>query len=227
MAAAIPLAVSAVGAYGQSQATSSAAHAQAKAAKEAARLQQQQFEQTQAQLAPYRKAGKQALKQQQALLGLLGPEAQAQAYQAYTESPGQAFLRQRGEQALLRNAAATGGLGGGNVLSALQQQGIGFAQQDLQNQLARLTSLSEAGRGAAVNTGQFGAQSAANVGNLLGQQAEAQASGILGRQLANQQLLGQIGGATTGALAGGGAFGATAQQAFGGSAGAGSLLGLL
>jgi len=227
MAAAIPVAISAVGAYSQSQAASSAADAQAKAAKQAAQLQQQQFEQTQAQLAPYREAGTQALEQQQALLGLLGPEAQAKAYQAYTESPGQAFLRQRGEQALLRNAAATGGLGGGNVLSALQQQGIGFAQQDLQNQLARLTSLSEAGRGAAVNTGQFGAQSAANVGNLLGQQAEAKASGILGRQLANQQFLGQVGGIATGALAGGGYFGSTAQNAFGGSASAGSLLGLL
>jgi len=227
MAAAAPLAISAIGAYTQSQAAGDAASAQARAAKQAAKLQQQQFEQTQAQLAPYREAGTQALEQQQALLGLLGPEAQAKAYQAYTESPGQAFLRQRGEQALLRNAAATGGLGGGNVLSALQQQGIGFAQQDLQNQLARLTSLSEAGRGAAVNTGQFGAQATTNIGNLLTQQAEAQASGILGRQQATEQFLGQIGGVATGALAGGGYFGSTAQNAYGGSAGAGSLLGLI
>ena len=227
MAAAIPIAISAFAASQQADAAKSAASAQAGAAKSAARLQQQQFEQTQQQLAPFRKAGTQALAAQQNLLGLSGPEAQQQAFQQFTDSPGQAFLRQRGEQALLRGSAALGGLGGGNVRSALQQQGIGFAQQDLQNQLARLSGLSEAGRGAAVQTGQFGQQATSNVGNLLSQGAQARASGILGQQQAQQQLMGQVGGAATGALAGGGFFGERAQTAFGGSAGAGALTGLL
>lgn len=227
MAAAAPIIVGAFGAMQQAGAASAAARLQSRAAKQAAQQQQAQFEETQQQLAPYREAGTTALTAQQALLGLAGPEAQAAAIQQFTESPGQAFLRQRGEQALLRNAAATGGLGGGNILSALQQQGIGFAQTDLQNQLQRLRGLSEAGRGAAVSTGQFGAQTASNVGNLLTSGAQAQAAGVLGQQQAQQQLLGQVGGAITGGLAGGGYFGQTAQQAYGGSANIGALLGQL
>ncbi|GAG37164.1 unnamed protein product, partial [marine sediment metagenome] len=72
-------------------------------------------------------------------------EQQQAAFAALNESPGQQFLRDRAQKNLLRNSAAIGGLGGGNVRSALVQQGIGFAQQDLQNQFSRLGQL--AGQG--------------------------------------------------------------------------------
>lgn len=230
MAAAIPVAGLALGAFGASQqadAAKSAASAQSKASLAGIAEERRQFDITQEQFAPYREAGGLALQSQQALLGLLGPEAQQQAFQQYTESPGQAFLRQRGEQALLRNASATGGLGGGNILSALQQQGIGFAQQDLQNQLARLSGLSEAGRGAVGSQAALGAQSASNVASLMGQAGQARASGILGAQQANQQLLGQVGGALIGGAAGSGMLGSQMQTAYGGSGSAGALLGML
>lgn len=225
--AAIPLGISAFGSSQQAGAAGSAAQAQNRAAKRAAAEQQRQFDISQQQLAPFREAGTQALTAQQALLGLTGPEAQQQAFQQFAESPGQAFLRQRGEQSLLRNASAIGGLGGGNVRSALQQQGIGFAQQDLQNQLTRLSGLSEAGRGAVGTGAQLGAQTATNVGNLLTQGGQARASGILGQQQAQQQFTGQLGGAITGGLAGSGAFGERAQTAFGGTGAGGALLGML
>lgn len=174
-------------------------------------------------LAPFREAGVGALREQQALLGLGGRGAQEEAFGRFTDSPGQAFLRQRGEQALLRNQAAIGGLGGGRVREALQQQGIGVAQQDLQNQLARLSSLSEAGRGATT----AGIGQAAQIGQQLGQIGQAQAGGILGAQQARAQTAGQFAGAGLGALAGGGLLGKRAETAFGGTAGAGALLGLL
>ena len=227
MAAAIPLAVSAFGSYMQSRAAGSAADAQVAASRQATKEQRKQLAATEESLSPYMGAGTSAISSQQALLGLLGPEAQAQAFQQFTESPGQAFLRQRGEQSLLRNASAIGGLGGGNIRSALQQQGIGFAQTDLQNQLQQLRMMSESGRGSAEALGGFRSGTAANTGNLMIAGGEARASGILGQQQANQQILGMAGGALGGGLAGSGAFGTQLQQAYGGSAGAGAYLGML
>lgn len=111
--------------------------------------------------------------------------------------PGQQFIRERQEQALLRRAAALGGLGGGQVRTALQQQAAGFAQQDLQNQLARLAALAGGGQQAAAQLGGFGQQTAAQIGTGLTGAAQARASGILGAQQAQaqqaQQGLGVLG----------------------------------
>lgn len=168
---------------------SDASKAQRQAAEAGIAEQARQFDITQEQLAPFREAGVSALEQQQALLGLSGPEAQAALFDQLVESPGQRFLRERQEKALLRNAAAVGGLGGGNVLTALQEQAAGFAQQDLQNQFARLGQLAGQGQATAVQLGQFGANRASNVANLLGQAGQARASGILGRNQAIQSGL--------------------------------------
>jgi AraC-like DNA-binding protein len=96
-------------------------------------------------LNPYSRAGAKSTALELALSGAAGPEAQAEAYANFQESAGQKFLRERQEQSLLRNAAATGGLQGGNVLTALQEQAQGIASQDLQRQIANLQSIS--GRG--------------------------------------------------------------------------------
>lgn len=96
-------------------------------------------------LDPYSQAGETALTEQQALLGLSGSAAQKQAYQQVTESPGQEFLRQRQERSLLRNQAAIGGLGGGNVRTALQEQAFGRAQTDIDRRVERLGGLTSQG----------------------------------------------------------------------------------
>jgi len=181
----VATAIVVVGAYTAQQnkkAAKEAADAQARAAGFASAEQQSQFQITQEQVRPFREAGVQALEQQQALLGLSGQEAQQEAFATFESSPGQQFLRERGEQTLLRNQAAIGGLGGGNVRYELQREGIGFAQQDLQNQLARLASIAGQGQAATQNVGQFGAQTTGNVGKLLTQAGQAQASGIPGAQ---------------------------------------------
>lgn len=146
-----------------------------------------QFDITQANLAPFQEAGVSALTEQQALLGLSGEEAQQAAFTQLEESPGQRFLRQRQQRALVRNASAIGGLGGGNVRTALQEQAAGFAQQDIQNQFGRLGQLAGQGQSSAVSVGQFGAQSAANQANLGIAGAEARASGLLGARQAEAQ----------------------------------------
>ena len=117
-------------------------------------------------LQPFAGAGGQAIGLQAALSGAAGAEAQQQAFANYTASPGQEFLRNRGERALLRNSGAIGGLGGGRVRQALQQQGIGLAQQDFNNQFNRLGQLS-----------QFGLQGAGQQAQLSGQLAGEQGLG--------------------------------------------------
>jgi hypothetical protein len=194
--------VGAVGASQAGKAAKEAAGVQAASSEEAIAEQRRQFDIAQAQAEPFRQAGLGALGQQQALLGLSGAGAQQQAMQAFQESPGQAFLRERGQQAILRGASATGGLGGARVQEALQQQGIGFAQQDLQNQLARLSGIAGQGQAVTSNIAGLGAQQAANVGNLLQAGGQAQASGILGAQQARGQLTGQIGAGLAGGALG-------------------------
>lgn len=169
-----------------------------KAAKRAGKIQQagqeagiaeqrRQFDITQGSLQPFQEAGVAALGQQQALLGLGGAEAQQAAFDQFSQSPGQQFLRDRAQKNLLRNSAAIGGLGGGNVRSALVQQGVGFAQQDFQNQFGRLGQLAGQGQAAATNIGQFGAQAAGNISQGLIGGSQARASGILGAQQARSQ----------------------------------------
>lgn len=195
---------------GARKASQAAAGAQTEASQAAIEEQRRQFDISQEQATPFREAGVSALGQQQALLGLSGQQAQQQAFQQFQESPGQAFLRERGEQALLRSSAAIGGLGGGRVRSELQQQGIGFAQQDLQNQLARLGTIAGQGQAVTQNVAQLGAGTAANVGNLLQAGGQAQAGGILGAQQARAGLTGMIGSGLVGGAqsqAGGGSFG--------------------
>lgn len=206
--------VGAVAANQQKKAAQRAAGAQTAASRTAIEEERRQFDISREQAEPFRQAGLSALEQQQALLGLSGQEAQQQAFQQFQESPGQAFLRGRGEKAILRGASATGGLGGARVQEALQQQGIGFAQQDLQNQLARLGSIAGQGQAVTGNVAQLGAGTAANIGNLLQAGGQAQASGIFGAQQARAQFTGQIGSGLVGGAMGAQTPGVGFQQGF-------------
>lgn len=105
--------------------------------------------QLQSRLDPFSTVGQQAVGEQGALLGLSGPEAQQAALGRFTESPGQQFLRERQERALLRNASAIGGLGGGNIRTALQEQAFGRAQTNLDRQIQQLGGLAGQGLQAA------------------------------------------------------------------------------
>ena len=144
-------------------------------------------------LNPYAQTGQAALGQEAALSGAMGGAAQQQAINQFMESPGQKFLREQGEKAVLRNAAATGGLRGGSTMAALQERGIGLAAQNQQQQLENMRSLASRGQEASTNQAGFqqqagttgagiSAQLAGQQGQLYGQQAGIQ--GQLGGQLA-------------------------------------------
>ena len=195
------------------QAASQAGRLQAEATREGIAETRRQFDITQEQFAPFREAGVGALEQQQALLGLSGAEAQQTALSQFQQSPGQKFLQERQQRNLLRNQSAIGGLGGGNIRTALLQQGQQFAQTDLQNQLARLSGISGAGQQATQNLGALGAQTSGSIAQQLGQAGQAQASGVLGAAQARSQGVSNLIGLGTAAALGFGGGGGGVQFA--------------
>lgn len=118
------------------------------------------FGRGQAHLQPYQQAGSQALGVQGALSGAQG---QAAFDAAYTQSPYIKFLQQQGEQGVTRNAAALGGLGGGNVQKELSRFNQGLAGQGLQQQIGNLGAIS----GMGLNASTAGANMAGQQGSLL------------------------------------------------------------
>lgn len=187
----------------QGDAAVSAAQIQADSAQLGIDEQRRQFDLTQANYQPMINAGNTAREQQLAMLGLRGADAQSAAFQNFGNSPGQEFLRKRAEKSLLQNSSAIGGLGGGNVRTALQEQAIGMAAQDYNNQFSRLGAIAGQGTGALNSVSQFGAGAANNITNGLNASgaamaggvsnaAAARASGILGGQEARSQADSQM-----------------------------------
>ncbi len=138
-------------------------------------------------------AGRQAQQQQLALSGALGQEA---FDQAMVNNPGFDFLKQEALDAVMNQATATGGFGGGNVLRALQERGAGLAQQDLQNQFNRAAMLSGQGLQAAGQAGQFLGQAGRTAADIAMNQAglDTQAS-IANANNATQQSIAAQGNA--------------------------------
>ena len=219
-----------VGGIMQSRAASQAAGAQTQAAQAGIDEQRRQFEAVQeilkpyvtagttalGGLQPYAAAGAPALEQQQAIAGLLGPEAQQAAIAAIEGGAGfQAQVRQ-GEEALLQRASATGGLRGGNIQAALAQFRPQMLQQEIATQYGRLGGLTSLGQTTTQNLAQIGQASAAgtataglrtgaDIAGLMGQQGAARAGAELaqGQAFANvlnlpAQFLGAQYGATAG-----------------------------
>ena len=116
--------------------------------------------------APYRRFGQEAAQRQAALTGALGPEAQQQAFDEYQSSPALGYLQEQSERALMRNAAAMGGLGGGNVRQDLTKLTADLYGQDFQNQFNRLGDIATRGYGAAGTSAGLGQNMATGVSNL-------------------------------------------------------------
>lgn len=161
-------------------------------------IQQQAFAGAERDIRPSIGVGQAALGSQAALAGLGPPGAQEAAFQQISESPGQRFIRERSQRNLLRNASAIGGLGGGNIRSALVEQGAGFALQDIEGQRQQLGQLSGRGLVAGTTLAQLGQQTAGSVADLQQAEAAARASGILGAQEAKSAGITDFAGVLTG-----------------------------
>lgn len=172
------------GAIEGGEAVSQASETQSAAAQSGIDEQRRQFDAITKLLEPYTKAGPGALEQQQAFLGLQGPEAERAAIERISGGETYKALAQQGEEALLQRASATGGLRGGNIQAALGQFRPALLSSLIEQQYGRLGGLTDIGQASAARTGAYGQQTGANVATLLGQQGAAQAGGILGQQSA-------------------------------------------
>lgn len=165
----------------QSRAAGKAAGQQAQAAEAGIEEQRRQFDRLQELLKPYVEAGTPALQAQQALLGLGGPEAQQQAVSGLEASPLFQALARQGEEAMLQQASATGGLRGGNIQAALAQFRPQMLAQAIEEQYGRLGGMTALGQQSAAGVGAAGMQTGGQIAGLLQQQGAARAGGTMGR----------------------------------------------
>ena len=204
-------------AYGASKAgdaAEGAADTQAASSEAGIAEQRRQFDKIAELLAPFVGAVTKAIGSQQDILGLRGTAAQQKAIAAIENSPYFRSVSAKGEDAILQNASATGGLRGGNVQGALGQFRPQLLNQLIQQQLGNLGGLTSIGQASAAQQAVAAGNTGTNVANLLGQQGAALAGGQLGRAAANTQLassLANLGGVVAGQFGGSG----THKGAFG------------
>lgn len=189
----------------QERAASKAEDIQSQAANDSISEQRRQFDSMQELLAPFVEAGSpalqqlagysdigpQAISQQKDLAGLNGYDAQQAAISNIERSPLYQAQVREGEEALLQNAAATGGLRGGNTQAALAQFRPQMLNQAIENQYSKLGGLSNFGAQASQNLASIGQASAtrqAAAGMQLADSVGSQMRGI-GSNRAQLELL--------------------------------------
>lgn len=146
-----------------------AARASARATQAGIDEQRRQYDTTRADLMPWLDAGRGALGR------LQNPVAN------FAESPDYQFRRDEGMRDIGNYFGAKGGAASGNALRALAEFNNNLAGSEFGNWWNRQAGLAGVGQTASQNIGSFGANSASNIGNLLGLQGVARASGIEGQ----------------------------------------------
>ena len=206
MVAAAVVGAAVVGGVASSQAQKSSAKSAAKSQADANEAsiaeQRRQFDAVQELMKPYVNAGTQGLSGQQDLLGLNGAVKQQAAIDAINNSSAMQTYLQQGENSILQNASATGGLRGGNTQSALSQFRPQLLNQLVNQQYQNLGGLTSLGQNAAAGVGNAGMQSANNISSLLQSTGQANAGSALAQGQANANMwnsvssaIGQVGGA--------------------------------
>lgn len=173
----------------QRSAASQASDAQTAASEAGIAKQGRQFDAMRKLLEPYVAAGGPALQAQQAMLGFGGPAAQQAQIGAVENSPLFQSLLNQGEQGMLSNASATGGLRGGNLQGAMAQFRPQLLAQQLEDRYAKLGGLTSLGQQSATGVGTAGMQTGSMNAALMGQIGQAQAGRAIGEGRANASLL--------------------------------------
>jgi hypothetical protein len=150
--------------------------------------QHRQFDLTRGDLAPAREALGPSMGGLMDLLGLNGGGSQGSAIDALKESPFFKSLFNTGQEAILQNASATGGIRGGNTERGLADFGSDTLMQTIQQQIGNLGSVAGLGLGATESGAGFGQHTADAITSLFGQQGQARASGALAIGGINNQM---------------------------------------
>lgn len=164
-----------------------AAEAQERAAKEATALQREMFETTREDLMPYSDVGKNALYSLADLYGLptpLNPEGGTPfgetQLEIFRRSPDYQVALKEGIAALDKSAASRGLLLSGGQIKALADYGADLGSKNFGNYVNRLLQLTDTGRLAASQTGQFASSAARGMADTTMAGGEAKAAGIVG-----------------------------------------------
>jgi hypothetical protein len=180
------------GATAAGKAAQAGAATQAAAAQAGIDEQRRQFDKLVELMSPYVTAGTGAMAEQQALIGLKGQEAQAAAVAQQEQSPIFQALTQQGENAILQNASATGGLRGGNVQAALSQFRPQVLNSLIEQQYNRLGGFTKLGQASAAGQAEQGMASADSIANLLANQGAATAGGQIAKGNVVRQSFGDL-----------------------------------
>lgn len=162
-------------------------------------------------LGQFQEAGTDALSQQRALAGLDGPEAQQAAIQMLQNGPQFQSMMDAGNNNILQNASATGGLRGGNTQAALGMLAPSILDQLISQQFSRLGGLAGAGQGAASNIAGLGQAAAAGQaaqgiqtgqlrGSVFGDMGASAAGAALAQGQAASGAVQGVAGAVSGGL---------------------------
>lgn len=208
------------GADQAANAAQGAANAQIAAGEAQIAESRRQFDAFQKLLSPYVQTGEQALGAQGNLIGLNGAQSQQSAIDMLKSGPRFQSMLQQGENSILSNASATGGLRGGNTQAALAQFSPQLLAQLINDQYSQLGGLSQLGQNSAAGVGNAGLNTGQAIGGVLANNAAAQAGGILAKGNVAQQGFGtalNLGGLALGAFGGlGGGATSAGQNYFGG-----------
>lgn len=177
----------------QSRAAKKAGQAQERAAQAGIDETGRQFDKVQELLAPFVSGGESAFNKMGVLAGIAGPVEQSAAVSELENSPMFQALARQGENAILQNASATGGLRGGNLQAALAQFRPQMLNQLIEQQYGRLNTLANYGQASAAGTGAAAQAAGAQNAALLGQIGQAQAGSALGRANAYSQGISGLG----------------------------------
>lgn len=187
-------AMSALGGWMQNDAAKDAAAAQMGAVDRGIAENRRQFDTVQRLLAPYVQAGTTGLAGYQQLGGMAGAGPQQQAINALQAGPEFSSLTKQGENAILQNAAATGGLRGGNTQGSLADFRSNLLTGLIERQMGRYGNLVGVGQNSAAGTGTAALNTGRANAELMQQGGAAQAGGIVAGTNAITNAMGSIGG---------------------------------
>lgn len=203
-AAALPALIQVGGSLIGGSSSQSAANDQANAANQGISTIQANQQQTRSDLMPWMTAGTSAVGGLGDLLGLNGAASQQSSITGLQGSPLFQSLFRQGNNTILADAAATGGLRGGNTENSLANFGSDLLAKVIQQQIGNLTGLSNSGLSAANSAGAYGGDSAVSIANLLGQRGAAQAGGAMANGNMWTGALNGLSGLPWGSIFGGG-----------------------
>jgi hypothetical protein len=196
-----------------SSASKSAANTQAQAAEDAAHLQNDQFNQTQANLSPFIQLGSGNINSLQSALNnpIFNQQFSAPTEAQAQQTPGYQFTLNQGLKSVQNSAAARGLGSSGAAMKGASSYATGLADStyndvfnralstfntnygNASSNVNRLAGVVGSGQNAAAGLGALGAQTAGNIGNTIQGGANASAAGTIGSANAISNGLNGIG----------------------------------